>query len=43
MTTKKRMQKHDEEKNMEAPGQMLKHYAPYLPCFITTLNHLQKA
>ena len=20
--------------NMEAPGQLLKHYAPYLPCYI---------
>lgn len=28
---------------MEAPGQLLKHYAPYLPCYTVELEDLVKS
>ena len=32
----KKVQDKKANENMEAPGQLLKHYAPYLPCYFTT-------
>lgn len=28
---------------MEAPGQLLKHYAPYLPCYSVSMKSLTSA
>jgi hypothetical protein len=28
---------------MISPGQMIKHYAPYLPCFTTTSHDLENS
>lgn len=33
MSVKQKVQKKEDNENMEAPGQLLKHYAPYLPCY----------
>ena len=37
------MQQKDNHENMEAPGQLLKHYAPYLPCYFTEPMDVRKS
>ena len=29
----RQVKKMNENENMESPGQLLKHYSPYLPCY----------